>query len=86
MRESSHRRPLSRVGQLQTAREACRHPRGWPWRPCPRGDPLSLVSRLAAAVPLPRQHAIKYPGVLAAATAKPDEEAGARDPERVSRV
>lgn len=31
-------------------------------------DPLSLVSRLAAAVPPPRQHSIRYAGVLAAAS------------------
>jgi hypothetical protein len=32
-------------------------------------DPLSLLSRLAAAVPPPRQHGIRYAGVLAAASA-----------------
>jgi hypothetical protein len=31
-------------------------------------DPLALVSRLAAAVPPPRQHGIRYAGVLAAAS------------------
>jgi len=31
-------------------------------------DPLSLVSRLAAAVPPPRQHGTRYAGVLAAAS------------------
>jgi hypothetical protein len=30
-------------------------------------DPLSLLSRLAAAVPPPRQHTVRYAGVLAAA-------------------
>ena len=31
-------------------------------------DPLSLLSRLAAAVPAPRFHTVRYAGVLASAT------------------
>lgn len=31
-------------------------------------DPLSLLSRLAASVPAPRAHTVKYAGVLAAAS------------------
>ena len=31
-------------------------------------DPLSLLSRLAAAVPPPRQHTLRYAGVLGAAS------------------
>ena len=31
-------------------------------------DPLSLLSRLAASVPAPRTHTVKYAGVLAAAS------------------
>ena len=32
------------------------------------GDPLSLLTRLAASVPAPRAHTVKYAGVLAAAS------------------
>lgn len=31
-------------------------------------DPLSLLSRLAAAIPPPRQHTLRYAGVLGAAS------------------
>ena len=31
-------------------------------------DPLSLLSRLAASVPAPRMHTVRYAGVLASAS------------------
>src|SRR5262249_32358170 len=62
---SCSRRPGPRPGSARCASPRARSLRDGTW-PIAL-DPLSLLSRLAAAVPPPRQHTVRYAGVLAAA-------------------
>src|SRR5262249_20316345 len=62
---SCSRRPGTRPGSARCASTRARSLRDGTW--AIDLDPLSLLSRLAAAVPPPRQHTVRYAGVLAAA-------------------